>query len=70
MILLAVAVILVSPLADIDDAVHHHQHHQNVGLSVSGEVAVMNTLDSEHETSTEVAMTAPTVDSTSSALRC
>ncbi len=69
-ILLAVAAILVSPCADLDDAVHHHQHHHHFELSVNGEESVMHSLEGEYGPLNDSVVTATIIDSASPAMRC
>ena len=70
MILLAVAAILVSPLADLDDAVHHHQHHHHAGLAANAVQSATTSLPSEYEPKAVRATVAIAVAGTNAAMRC
>ena len=69
-ILLVVAVILVSPCVDMDNAVNYHQHHHHFGLSVNTEDARTASPDDRFEGAVDRKTIDVSASPSSSAMRC
>ena len=69
-IVLAMGIILVSPCADIDDAVHQHSHHHHVSVSPHESALETVTIDDNSPVATEKQSLIVGIKLTVSALRC